>query len=155
MSRSTYHTHIRDQEQALNSINDAAWQEIVDLLPPDVITQARIHKAFLRARGLHDPLDLLRGIFSYVFCMESFREVGAWALSTELSSNGERSWAKRTRQAADWLLWLVQTLLIPTQEQQRHEEMGATRGLQRTGSPGGCHLSVYVETDRRNASLAL
>jgi hypothetical protein len=129
MPRSTNHTHICDQEQTLNSITDAGWQEIVDLLPPDVITQARITKAFVRANGLHDPLDLLRGIFSYTFCMGSFREVGAWALSTELSSNGKRSWAKRTRQAADLLLWLVQTLLIPTQEQQRHEEIQRPEGF--------------------------
>jgi hypothetical protein len=115
MSYPNYHTQVYQQEQALSHIDDAAWREIVDLLPPDIIEQARICKAFTRARGLHDPLDLLRGIFSYVFCMGSFREVGAWALGTGLSVNGERSWAKRTRQAADWLLWLVQTLLIAPQ----------------------------------------
>jgi hypothetical protein len=90
MSYPNYHTQLLQQEQALSHSDDTAWQEIVDLFPPETVAQARTFKAFLRANGLHDPLDLLRGIFSYVFCMGSFREVGAWALSTGLSENGGR-----------------------------------------------------------------
>jgi len=63
---------------------------------------------------LRSAADLLRGILAYVFCLSSFRQVGSWAASIGLSANGERSWAKRTRQASGWLLWLLQALLAPT-----------------------------------------
>src|SRR5258708_10737056 len=48
-------------------------------------------------------------------CFASVPSVRLVALPTSigLSGNGERSWAKRTRQAANWLLWIVQTLLMP------------------------------------------
>lgn len=61
---------------------------------------------------------MLRGILVYVFCLGSFRQLGSWATSIGLSQSGERAWAKRTRQAASWLLWLVQTLLAPSESDQ-------------------------------------
>lgn len=39
-------------------------------------------------------------------------------MSTGLSTNGARSWAKRTRQSSSWLLSIVQTLLVSTQQEQ-------------------------------------
>lgn len=111
MSSRSHHTQKCLTEQALGQINDAGWQEILALFPAEVTEQAFIHHAFCRANGLRCPTDLLRGIFAYVFCFRSFREVAAWAVSTGLSTNGDRSWAKRTHQSSDWLLWLVQTLM--------------------------------------------
>lgn len=113
MSNRTYHTQNGSQEQALGQFTDQQWREIVALLPSAISQQARSHGAFVRTRGLSDPLDLLRGILAYVFCLSSFRQVGSWANSIQLSQNGARSWAKRTRQAASWLLWIVQVLLMP------------------------------------------
>lgn len=118
MSSRSHHTQKGLTEQVLGQPNDREWQEIIDLLPADVSQQAFLHHAFSRARGLRSPLDLLRGIFASVFSFGSFREVGSWARSTGLSSNGARSWAKRTRQASDWLLWMVQTLLVETAEEE-------------------------------------
>ena len=118
MSSRTYHTQKCLTEQVLSQMTDAQWQEVIDLLPADASQQAFLHHAFSRARGLRCPMDLLRGIFSSVFCFGSFREVGAWATSTGLSSNGARSWAKRTRQSSAWLLWMVQSLLVCPAEDQ-------------------------------------
>ncbi|GER88188.1 IS4 family transposase [Dictyobacter vulcani] len=111
MSSRPHHTQKCLTEQALGQINDAGWQEILALLPPDVNEQAFTHQAFTRSNGLRCPTDLLRGIFAYVFCFRSFRELAAWAVSTRLSTNGDRSWAKRTHQSSDWLLSIVQTLV--------------------------------------------
>lgn len=118
MSSRSHHTQNCLTEQALGQMNDAQWQEIIALLPPDVNEQAFIHHAFTRSNGLRCPTDLLRGIFAYVFCFRSFREVAAWAVSTGLSTNGDRSWAKRTHQSSDWLLSLVQRLLESTQPEE-------------------------------------
>lgn len=118
MSNHSYHTQKSLTEQVLSQMTDAQWQEVIDLLPPDASQQAFVHHAFSRARGLRCPMDLLRGILSSVFCFGSFREVGTWAKSTGLSSNGTRSWAKRTRQSSEWLLWMVQRLLVCPAEQE-------------------------------------
>ena len=115
MSSRPHHTQKCLTEQALGQNNDATWQEIIALLPPDVAEQAFIHHAFSRSNGFRCPTDVLRGIFAYVFCLRSYRDVAAWAVSVGLSANGARAWAKRTHQSADWLLSLVQTLLGSTE----------------------------------------
>lgn len=144
MSSRPHHTQKALTEQVLGQMHDAQWQEIIDLLPDDVSQQAFTHRAFLRARGLRCPLDLLRGIFASVFCFDTFREVGSWATSTGLSTNGARSWAKRTSQASDWLLWMVQALLIAPQEQ---EGLGLP-----TDFHGQIHLvdATHLRTWKRN-----
>src|SRR5215467_8168691 len=98
-------------EQSLVATNEVGWQDLLALLPVEAFEQARKQHAFERARGLRHPTDLLRGILAYVFCLSSFRQLGAWSASVGLCANGERSWAKRTRQASSWLLWLVQARL--------------------------------------------
>jgi len=118
MPSQPHHTQKCLTEQSLGQMNDAQWQEIIALLPPNVNEQAFIHQAFTRANGLRCPTDLLRGMFAYVFCLRSFREVEAWAVSTGLSTNGARAWAKRTHQSSDWLLSIVHTLLGSTQPEE-------------------------------------
>lgn len=112
----SFHDSERGPEvQVLSQALPDAWQEEVPpLLPDELAQQAKQLKAFERARGLRGPADLLRGLLAYAFCLPSFRQVGAWAAYLGLSSNGERSWAKRTRQARLWLLWLLCCLLLPS-----------------------------------------
>ncbi|HET8844724.1 MAG TPA: hypothetical protein VFN35_24850 [Ktedonobacteraceae bacterium] len=107
MSMHTHGTQKPTQRQGRETQTEQPWQEIVALLPAEISQQARGQGAFHRARGLREPLDLLRGILAYVFALNSFRQVSGWASSVHLSPNGARSWAKRTRQAAGWLLWIV------------------------------------------------
>jgi Transposase DDE domain len=144
MSSRTYHTQKALTEQVLGQMSDPQWQEIIDLLPVDVSQQAFTHHAFTRANGLRCPTDLLRGIFASVFCFNSFREVGSWACSTGLSSNGARSWAKRTRQAAPWLLWMVQRLLVSAEQE---EALTVPAGF-----TGQIHLvdATHLRTWKRN-----
>lgn len=118
MSSQSHHTQKEREQQVPDQFRESGWQEIVCLLPAEVSHQARCLDAFTRARGLRDPLDLLRGILTYVFCLTSFRQVGSWAKSIQLCPNGPRSWAKRTKQAAPWLLWIVERLLMPLPPEQ-------------------------------------
>ncbi len=113
MSSKTHDKPNRCQEQVLSQASDQQWHEMLSLSPTDISQQARTHKAFLRSTGVRCPTDLLRGILAYVFCLGSFRQVGSWSSNIGLCTNGARSWAKRTRQAASWLLWIVQALLMP------------------------------------------
>jgi hypothetical protein len=114
MPHDLYHTQCALQEQCSLFTGQDSWQDLLDLLPANAFEQARQQGAFVRARGLRHPADLLRGLLTYVFCLGSFRQLGSWATCLGLCTNGARSWAKRTRQAADWLLWLLQALLVPT-----------------------------------------
>lgn len=140
-------------EQSLLTTSEAGWQDVLASLPAEAFEQAHKQHAFERARGLRHPADLLRGILAYVFCLSSFRQLGAWSASVGLCANGERSWAKRTRQATSWLLWLVQALLaaapteqalsLPTGFAGRIYLVDAThlRTWQRTGETRRLHLS--------------
>lgn len=144
MSSRTYHTQKALPEQVLGQMSDPQWQEIITLLPADASQQAFTHHAFCRANGLRCPMDLLRGILASVFCFGSYREVGAWAKSTGLSCNGARSWAKRTRQADGWLLWMVQRQLVSGQAEDAFSVP--------TGFRGQIHLvdATHLRTWKRN-----
>lgn len=114
MPKSSHHTQEYAEEQVLVQKVQDEWNEtVLPMLPEVLASRAKELKAFERARGLRSASDLLRGILAYALCLSSFRQVGAWAASLGISSNGDRSWAKRLRQARLWLLWLLQDLLVP------------------------------------------
>src|SRR5579885_2194185 len=119
MPHATHHTQWSSGEQPSCLLDDAPWQALLALLPAARFEQARLQKAFVRARGLRHPADLLRG-------------------------NGCRSWAKRTRQAACWLLWLLQELLPP------HGSEG--EGTRASAFAGRIHLvdAPHLRTWKRN-----
>jgi hypothetical protein len=123
MPKLIHDSETRSEEQALTQALQDEWHEtLLPLLPEQLEQQATQLKAFERARGLRGAGDLLRGILASAFCLSSFRHVGAWATSLGISANGERSWAKRSRQARLWLLWLLQPLLVsplPVSDQPR------------------------------------
>jgi hypothetical protein len=144
MPHATHHTQWSSGEQPSCLLDDAPWQALLALLPAERFEQARLQKAFVRARGLRHPADLLRGILASVFCLNSFRVLGSWARSIGLCGNGCRSWAKRTRQAACWLLWLLQELLPP------HGSEG--EGTRASAFAGRIHLvdAPHLRTWKRN-----
>src|SRR5579883_1511003 len=140
MPHATHHTQWSSGEQPSCLLDDAPWQALLALLPAARFEQARLQKAFVRARGLRHPADLLRGILASVFCLNSFRVLGSWARSIGLCGNGCRSWAKRTRQAACWLLWLLQELL-----QQPQQPAGRLAGAL---GPGPAPVATQANTPR-------
>jgi hypothetical protein len=97
-------------------------------------------------RGIHDPLDLLRGLLAYVLCAQasSFRRLGIWAVLVEVAQISDTAWRKRLVKASAWLLWLVGALLAVDASRQgsRLQERGAGRVLlidaTRLREPGGC-----------------
>lgn len=91
-------------------------QHVLSALPGDYEQQARTYRAFVRVRGVRCAGDLLRGLFAYVFCFGSLRQLGCWSALSGLAQISERAWGKRVRRARCWLLWLLKELLGDTQE---------------------------------------
>lgn len=89
-----------------------SWEhEIVARLPADYARAAVEKKAFQRARQIHGPQDLLRGILAYVLSACSLRALSCWAILTDLAEMSERAWGKRLRKAGPWLQWLLEQML--------------------------------------------
>ncbi len=125
------------QLQAL--IQDEWEQQVLDRLPADYQEQARTQRAFGRARGLKSVGDLLRGLLAYVLCAPSFRHLGAWAVLIGLASLSHVAWQKRLRQARDWLLWLLASLLaVPVAAGGQARERIVLIDATRFKEPGGC-----------------
>ncbi len=90
----------------------ASWvHDIVARLPANSVQQAIASKAFQRARQIHCPEDLLRGILAYVLSTYSLQALSCWALLTDLADMSDRAWGKRLRQAEPWLQWLLEAML--------------------------------------------
>jgi DDE family transposase len=93
---------------------DQEWQVLAKRrLPADLEDQAKLLKAFVRARGVPSALFLLRGLLYYVLSHASLREVSVWSRLIGLTSTviSSQAWHKRLMCSADWLLWLFNALL--------------------------------------------
>jgi len=93
-------------------IAGSAWSELVELLPADLESSAREHKALSRVRRIRSASDLLRLVLHYALNSVSTRLTAAWALEAGIA---DLSWVaawKRIRNSANWLQWLVGRLLL-------------------------------------------
>src|SRR5947209_12620908 len=142
MSRSLDDTPQSEQMQQA-ALESNLWNtEVVPRLPPDLGTQARTLKAFVRVREVNSVTDLLRALLAYVLCAPSFQRVGAWAVLIGLADLSDSAWSRRLLKASAWLLWLLGELLaVPAPPSWLHERarsrvllVDATRLRQ----PGGC-----------------
>jgi Transposase DDE domain len=100
------------------STADQDWQRLVEQrLPAELEAQARLLKAFQRARGVPSALCLLRGLLYYVLSHSSLRDVSVWSRLIGLTSTviSGQAWHKRLLASADWLLWLFNALLSAPQ----------------------------------------
>ncbi len=96
------------------STADQDWQRLAEQrLPADLEDQAKLLKAFQRARNLPCALFLLRGLLYYVLSHSSLRDLSVWSRLIGLTSKviSSQAWHKRLLASADWLLWLFNALL--------------------------------------------
>ncbi len=90
----------------------ALWSDTLrSRLPPDFDQQAHRLGAFVRARALASPLDLLRALLLISLDDLSFRALGAWALLSDLGDLSDTAWRNRLQRASPFLLWLLSQLL--------------------------------------------
>lgn len=111
MSRTTDRTSSCSLVQPPACLIDDWSEHILPRLPADLDQQARTHKAFLRARAFACPADMLRGLLSYALSQASFRQLGAWALLSDLADISAKSWRECLLRASPWLDWLLTHLL--------------------------------------------
>lgn len=123
MPQRDHHKPLAASEQ---STDDQDWQQLVEQrLPADLEAQARLLKAFQRARGLPSARHLLRGLLYSVLNHSSLRDVSSWSRLIGLTSTviSGQAWHKRGLPSADWLLWLFNARLSAPQGQwSRHSQ---------------------------------
>ncbi|SRR6266568_2477198 len=87
--------HHRVQAADPQATADQDWQRLVEQrLPTDLEAQARLLKAFQRARGLPSALHLLRGLLYYVLSHSSLRDVSVWSRLIGLTSTLILNWTE-------------------------------------------------------------
>ena len=85
------------------------WQVVVDRLggAAAIGASARTTKAFLRARGIADAVDLLRLILAYCLGQRGLRSTAAWASAIGLADISNVALLYRLRNCGDWLAGMV------------------------------------------------
>jgi hypothetical protein len=114
MSSPTHHTPPSPAPQPTFLSLDPWESEIVPALPDALALQASHLHAIHRHRAISRASDLLRGLLAYVLCVSSFRQLGLWAVLTEVADISDTAWRKRLQTASPWLLWLGAELLAPS-----------------------------------------
>lgn len=110
-----------DPRQVELLLADGWQQEVVPMFPATLEEQGYALGAMERARKLRRASDLLRGLLSYVLCVSSFRQLGAWAVLLGLACLSDNGWRKRLRTASAWLGWLVGNLVAAPARQQNSQ----------------------------------
>src|SRR5512133_1127420 len=93
----------------LNAADDE-WRIIESLLPVDWRQAAHRLGAFVRARYLKDPADVLRLVLFHALNDGGLRETVAIASASGLASMTAAALFKRLHSAGDWLAWICAEL---------------------------------------------
>jgi hypothetical protein len=85
------------------------WQVVVDRLggAAAIGASARQTKAFLRARGIANAVDLLRLVLAYCLGQHGLRSTAAWASAIGLADISNVALLYRLRGCGDWLAGMV------------------------------------------------
>jgi hypothetical protein len=91
----------------------ADWQVVVDRLggAAAIGASARQTKAFLRARGIANAVDLLRLVLAYCLGQRGLRSTAAWASAIGLADISNVAVLYRLRCCGDWLAGMVSRTL--------------------------------------------
>ena len=101
------------QDLLIDSPQAGAWPDLMARLggPETIAALAHQHKAFLRARGVKSPQDLLRLILAYAPGNRSLRLTAAEAAAVGIADVSDVALLDRFRRCADWLTALCEGLL--------------------------------------------
>jgi hypothetical protein len=160
MSCQKKYTVPQGTEQASKLVDEQWEEQVLKRLPAETQEQAFRLRAFVREREVKSVGDLLRGLLAYVLCVQSFRQLGSWAVLLGMANISDTAWRKRLKQASPWLVWLLSALLCgPAAPVQRASPSGlgriilvdATRLKQRGGT--GDDWRVHSAYDLRESRL--
>jgi hypothetical protein len=119
---------------------DTLFEELLQDLPPTTMQMARDCKAFVRAKKVKTPDQLLRLVFLYCGLDQSLREVaGTFALLYK--SITDQSVAERLRACGPWVTHCAATTMLRTRAFHGACEAGVAAGevrqpIRRKSHPG-------------------
>jgi hypothetical protein len=88
------------------------WQQVLEMLPPDLEESARQTKALQRRRETRSAADLLRLVLLYTVCDLSLRLTGLWATLLGLGCSSPVAIRKRLQKARLWVGQLLAPSLL-------------------------------------------
>ena len=89
---------------------DTLFEELLQDLPPETVQMAREFKAFVRAKKVQTPMQLLRVVFFYCGLDKSLREV-AGTFTALYESITDQAVAERLRACGPWVKAMLRRML--------------------------------------------
>jgi Transposase DDE domain len=121
---------------------DTLFEELLQDLPPETVQMARAFKAFVRAKKVKTPAQLLRVVFLYCGLDKSLREV-AGTFTALYESMTDQAVAERLRACGPWVKAMLRRMLplsaVDTLPQGRRFVVIDASSIQAPGATGTDH----------------
>jgi hypothetical protein len=121
---------------------DTLFEELLQDLPPETVQMAREFKAFVRAKKIKTPAQLLRVVFLYCGLDKSLREV-AGTFTALYESMTDQAVAERLRACGPWVKAMLRRMLplsaVDTLPQGRRFVVIDASSIQAPGATGTDH----------------
>ena len=121
---------------------DTLFEELLQDLPPETVQMARAFKAFVRAKKVKTPAQLLRVVFLYCGLDKSLREV-AGTFTALYESMTDQAVAERLRACGPWVKAMLRRMLplsaVETLPQGRRFVVIDASSIQAPGATGTDH----------------
>lgn len=121
---------------------DTLFEELLQDLPPETVQMAREFKAFVRAKKVKTPAQLLRVVFLYCGLDKSLREV-AGTFTALYESMTDQAGAERLRACGPWVKAMLRRMLplsaVDTLPQGRRFVVIDASSIQAPGATGTDH----------------
>lgn len=102
---------MQEKKRAIEINDDKGWNDILHWLPHNYEEKMREMKAFVRARKIKSPSDLLRIMLAYPVLQFSLEDLSRWALEKGIADITSISIWERSQAMLPFLRWLVTELL--------------------------------------------